>query len=380
MKPVFVCDLLDHVNLNVTAAFLVRSKETRFKKTGEPYLSLMLGDRTGEVEARMWENVDSAPPFDRDDFLKVKGLVQVFRNRPQISIHKLRRMEESEVEIADFFPRTERDVEQMFAELRAAVAEARNPQLRALLEAVLADPDVAARLKQAPAAKSLHHAYLGGLLEHIVSLCRLCRMVVTQYPSLDADLLLAAAVLHDLGKIRELEYSRSISYSTEGQLLGHIAMALGMVEEKLRALPDFPAPLRVLIEHMILSHHGELEFGSPKTPMFPEALVFHYLDNLDSKVNSMSAQLARDPLVEGNWTQRNPALGRSLLKWQKYLSQAAPAAETAAANDPSGEVAASDTAESPGGPAGPAATGHAETGQTALPWGGAGRGEEGGAS
>ena len=319
MKSIFVRDLPAHANLNVTTSFLVRSKETRFKKTGEPYLSLLLGDRTGEVEARVWDNVEAAPAFERDDFLKVKGLVQIFRNKPQISVHKLRRLEESEVEFGDFFPQTERDIEQMFAELCAAAAEARNPHLRALLQAVLADPEIAARLKRAPAARTLHHAYLGGLLEHIVSLCGLARMVTAHYPALDLDLLLAAAVLHDLGKIRELEYTRSISYSTEGQLLGHIVLALEMVHQKLSGLPDFPPALRVLVEHLIISHHGQYEFGSPRLPMFPEALVFHYLDDLDSKVNSMMGQLRSDPLVEGNWTARSPSLGRPLLKREKYL-------------------------------------------------------------
>ncbi len=346
LKSVFVRDLAAHVNLNVTTTFLVRSKETRFKKTGEPYLSLMLGDRTGEVEARMWENVEGAPPFDRDDFLKVKGLVQLFRNKPQISLHKLRRLEEKEIEIGDFFPRTGRDIEQMFGELRAAAAATANSHLRALLEAVLDDPEIAARLKQAPAAKSMHHAYLGGLLEHIVSLCGLARLVAAHYPSLDLDLLVAAAILHDLGKIRELDYARSIGYSTEGQLLGHIAMAMGMVQEKLRALPDFPPPLRVLVEHMVLSHHGELEFGSPKVPMFPEAVVFHFLDNLDAKINSMEGQLAADPLVEGDWTLWNASLGRALLKSRKYLGAGAPAAATSG-DEGAGEAAAKPAAGEP---------------------------------
>lgn len=337
MKPLFVCDLPVHVNASVTGFFLVCSKETRFKKSGEPYLLLSLGDRTGEVEARMWDNIEAAPAFERDDFLKVKAIVQIFRNRPQLTVQKLRRLEEREVELADFFPTAERDVEEMFSELAGMVADTGNSHLRALLQAVLADPEIAAGLKRAPAAKTLHHAYLGGLLEHVLSLCRLARLVAAHYAGLDRDLLIAGAVLHDLGKTRELDYRRSISYSTEGQLLGHIVLALSMVEEKLKALPDFPAPLRVLIEHLIVSHHGEYAFGSPRLPMFPEALVFHYLDDLDSKVNSMAAQLAGDALLAGEWTGRNLSLGRPLLKLDKYLgarAEAAGAAEQAGVSHP----------------------------------------------
>jgi 3'-5' exoribonuclease len=325
LKPVFVRDLPAHVNQTITTFFLVVARETRAKKTGEPYISLLLGDSSGEVEARVWENVDSMPAFERDDFVKVKGLVQVFRNKPQISVHRLRKAEESEIEIGDFFRRSARDAEEMFVELGGIVAEVANPYTRRLLESILEDEEIAAALRRAPAAKTLHHAYLGGLLEHILSLCALARLVAGQYPSLDLDLLIAAALLHDLGKIHELEYSRGISYSTEGHLLGHIVIGLRIVERKAAAIEGFPDGLRVLLEHFVISHHGEYEFGSPKTPMLPEALVFHYLDDLDSKMNHMSWHLESDGSLEGEWTTRSAALGRPLLKLREYL-KARPAA------------------------------------------------------
>ena len=228
----------------ITTSFLVHSKEIRQKKTGELYLSLLLGDRTGEVDAKMWDNVTEVlDTFDRDDFVKVKGLIQIFHNRPQLTIHKVRRMDDSEIDFADYFPSSRRDPEEMWAELRATVAAIGNPHLKALVEALLDDEDVARRYRRAPAAKQIHHAYLGGLLEHVLSLCTLARMVAAHYPNIDCDLLLTGVVLHDIGKIYELNYERGFSYSDDGQLLGHMTIALRMVADKLRGLPDFPPPL-----------------------------------------------------------------------------------------------------------------------------------------
>jgi len=319
MKSPYVKEL--QPNQTITAPFLVHTKEIRQKKTGEPYLSLMLGDRTGDVEAKMWDNVaEVMETFDRDDFVKVKGLVQVYHNRPQLTIHKLRRVDDSEVDFSDFFPASERDPEEMFAELREVIAGIGNPHLKALLEALFADEEIARRFRTAPAAKQVHHAFLGGLIEHVLSVCRLSRFAASHYKNIDADLLLTGAILHDLGKIYELNYSRSFSYSTEGQLLGHMIIALRMVDEKLRSLPGFPRGLRNLVEHIIISHHGRLEFGSPKVPLFPEALLLHFLDDLDSKMECMRSVLDRDRLIEGDFTMFSAPLERTLLKKWNYLS------------------------------------------------------------
>jgi len=353
MKSPYVNEL--EPNQLVTTSFLVHSKEIRQKKTGELYLSLQLGDRTGELDAKMWDNVTEVmDSFDRDDFVKVKGLVQVFHNRPQLTVHKVRRLDESEIDFADYFPASLRDPDEMWEELRANVAGCANPHLKALLEAMLDDPDIAARFRRAPAAKHIHHAFLGGLLEHVLSVCALARMAVSHYPNLDGDLLLAGVVLHDIGKIYELNYERGFSYSSDGQLIGHISIAMRMVAEKLRAIPDFPPPLRSLVEHMILSHHGHLEFGSPKLSMFPEALALHYLDDLDSKMECMRSLIANDRQMEGCFTAYSSPLERTALKKDRYLAEegapprareSAPAAESGA---PAAQPAA--TGRAPAGP------------------------------
>jgi 3'-5' exoribonuclease len=321
MKSPFVGTL--PINEPVTAHFLVLSKEIRQKKTGEPYLSLYLSDRTGEIEAKMWDNVaEVMETFERDDFLKVKGIVQVYQNRSQFTIHKLRKLEDHEVEFADFFPSSERDPEEMFAELRGIVNGFTNPHLKALLNSVLDDEPLASRYKMAPAAKTIHHAYRSGLLEHVLSLCQLAKMTAAHYKTIDLDLLLTGAVLHDVGKVEELSYARGFSYTPDGQLLGHIIQGLRIVHSKFEKLPDFPPKLRTLVEHMIISHHGELEFGSPKVPIFAEALLLHHLDNLDSKMDAVRGALQRDRAVEGEFTGWIAPLERVLLKKDKYLEEA----------------------------------------------------------
>ncbi len=325
MKSAFVSDL--RPNQDVTSSFLVQSKDVRLKKSGEPYLSLSLADNTGEIDAKMWDNVgDVMETFERDDFVKVKGRVQVYQNRPQFTIHRMVRIGDEDIDFADFFPASERDPDEMFAELRATINGIGNEHIRALLDALMDDPEIGPRFKRAPAAKTVHHAYLGGLLEHVLSLCQLCKMTAAHYPIVDLDLLLAGAVLHDIGKIEELSYRRSFGYTDDGQLLGHIIIGLRMIEEKLRGLPDFPPKLRTLIEHIVISHHGQLEFGSPKIPVFPEALLFHFLDNLDSKMENMRVVIDKDAQIEGSWTRYIPPLERYLLKKDVYLAgkEAAP--------------------------------------------------------
>jgi 3'-5' exoribonuclease len=320
MKAFFVRDL--QPNQVMTTTFLVHTKDVRQKKSGEPYLSLLLGDRTGEVDGKMWDNVGEVlDTFDRDDFVKVKGVLQVFQNRPQLTIHKMMRLQDSEIDLSDYFPCSERNPDEMFAELRAIIAGIQNPYLRALLDAFMEDEKIARLYRTAPAAKTVHHAFLGGLLEHVLSVCYLCRMTAGHYKDIDLDLLLTGAILHDVGKISELTYERAFGYSTDGQLLGHIMIGMQMLHDKICGVPDFPPKLRILLQHMILSHHGELEFGSPKVPVFPEALLLHHLDNLDSKMECMRAAVAKDRNVEGCWTMYNSQLDRSVLKKLRYMEQ-----------------------------------------------------------
>lgn len=335
-------------NRIITTSFLVHSKEIRQKKSGELYLSLLLGDRTGELDAKMFDNVPEViDAFERDDFVKVKGLIQVFHNRPQLTIHKMRRMDDSEIDFCDYFPSSKRDPEEMWRELRSTVSRMQNAHLKALLEAMLDDPEIAARYRRAPAAKQIHHAYLGGLLEHVLSLCGLARLTAGHYPQVDYDLLLTGVVLHDIGKIHELSYERGFSYSSEGQLLGHIQIGLRMVGDKLRGLPGFPPQLRTLVEHLVLSHHGQLEYGSPKLPLFPEALLLHYIDDMDSKMECMRAMIENDRQLEGCFTSYNTALSRPVLKKDKFWNrgvQAQPEPQPEAEPVPAAKPAVAESA------------------------------------
>lgn len=336
MKAPYVADL--QPNQVVTGIFLVLNKDIRQKKTGEPYLSLILGDRTGDLDAKMWDNAEEVmETFSRDDFVRTRGLVQVHHNRVQFAIQKLQKVDEKTVEFADFFPASKRDPTEMFAELRQIIGAFTNADLRALGNAVLDDEEIARLLKIAPAAKSMHHAYLGGLLEHIVSMCALAKFTAPHY-EVDLDLLLTGVLLHDIGKIHELSYDRGFGYTVPGHLLGHMYIGLRMLDEKLNSLPQFPPKLRTLIEHMILSHHGELEFGSSKQPLFPEALLLHFIDNMDSKMAAMRYAQDKDRSLEGLFTGFSGALERQVFRKDRYLQDAAapqaPAAVPAAAQPP----------------------------------------------
>jgi 3'-5' exoribonuclease len=326
MKDFYIGDCSRHENKVITSSFVVVIKQIKPKKTGEPYLALTLGDRSGQIEAKMWDNVDDVlEAFEQDDFVKVKGLINKYKNRFQLTIHKLRKLGESEIDFADYLPKTTKDIDQLWESLTSFVASFQNPHLKSLVEAFLADPQIAAAYRNAPAAKTLHHAYIGGLLDHVVSLFRSCDLMCRNYPQVNRDLLLTGAFLHDIGKIHELTYNRSFSYTSRGQLLGHMVIELEMLQAKLALVPGFPDELKTLIEHLIISHHGQYEFGSPKLPMFPEALMLHYLDDLDSKMEAMRSHFEREGLLDNPWTSYNAALGRPLLNTEKFLAPKKPA-------------------------------------------------------
>src|SRR5947209_2980518 len=228
MKSPYVGGLVP--NEIVTVQLIVINKEIGQKKTGEAYLSLHLADRTGEIEAKMWDNVPEVMhTFDRDDFVKVKGMLQIFQNRSQFTIHRLRRLQEHEVDLADYFPCSERDPSEMWVELQSIIAGLGDPHLRELLQLVFSDAALAEMYRMAPAAKNIHHACRGGLIERVLSLCALARLTASHYKEIDLDLLLAGAILHDIGKVNELSYARSFGYSADGQLLGHIVLGLRLL-------------------------------------------------------------------------------------------------------------------------------------------------------
>jgi 3'-5' exoribonuclease len=321
MKDFYICDCVQQENKIVTSSFVVVAKQIKPKKTGEPYLALTLGDRSGQLEAKMWDNVEEVlDSFEQDDFLKIKGLVNKYKQRFQLTVHKLRKLGESEIDFSDYLPKTTKDIDELWRTLTGFVDSFQNQHLKSLVQAFMTDAEIAAAYRNAPAAKTLHHAYIGGLLDHVVSLFRSCDLICQNYPQINRDLLLTGAFLHDIGKIHELTYNRSFSYSTKGQLLGHMIIELEMLQAKLATLPGFPDELKILIEHLIISHHGEYEFGSPKLPMFPEALMLHYLDDLDSKMEAMRAQFEREAALESPWTSYNASLGRPLLNSEKFLA------------------------------------------------------------
>ncbi len=321
MKDFYISDCVQQENKIVTSSFVVVAKQIKPKKTGEPYLALTLGDRSGQLEAKMWDNVEEVlDTFEQDDFLKIKGLVNKYKQRFQLTVHKLRKLGESEIDFSDYLPKTTKDIDELWRTLTGFVETFQNQHLKALVQAFMADPEIAAAYRNAPAAKTLHHAYIGGLLDHVVSLFRSCDLICKNYPQINRDLLLTGAFLHDIGKIHELTYNRSFSYSTKGQLLGHMIIELEMLQAKLAASPGFPDELKILIEHMIISHHGQYDFGSPKLPMFPEALMLHYLDDLDSKMEAMRAHFEREAALDSPWTSYNASLGRPLLNSEKFLA------------------------------------------------------------
>jgi len=318
MKTLFVKDLT--ADQSITTFFLVHEKEIRNTTSGKPYLRMELGDRSGTVEARMWEQFElAAKSIGRDDFVKVQARVEIYRNRPQLSLQQFRLARPEEIDLADYLPHTPHNVEELYQQLLRYVDDMRNPWLKQLVAYILNEPAIASRYKRAPAAKVMHHAYLGGLLEHVVGLCGLAKLVATHYPELDLDLLLTAAMLHDIGKLDELCYERSVAYTTEGQLLGHIVMELETVAKAMDAIGGFPAKLKTVVQHILISHHGEYEFGSPKLPMIREALAFHYMDDLDSKMGAVRAALAVDS-GEPEWSAYSGALGRKFLRLEKFLN------------------------------------------------------------
>ena len=320
MKTLFVSDLTGEQS--VTTFLLVHAKEIRSTKEGKQYLRMELGDRSGTIEARMWTKFELlVHDIARDDFVKVEGRVELYRDRPQLSLLQLRKARPEEIELADFLPHTKEDVEKMYAQLLDYAKGIRNTWLQQLVLSIVNDPAISTRYKKAPAAKVMHHAYLGGLLEHVVGLCGLAKQVAEHYPELDLDLLLTVAILHDVGKLDELCYTRAIGYTTGGQLLGHIVMELETVLRAIDKIPGFPAELKTVVQHLLISHHGEYEFGSPKLPMIREALVFHYLDDLDSKMAAARAALASESGDE-EWSAYSGALQRKFLKLDRYLKTA----------------------------------------------------------
>ena len=300
---------------------LVRSKETREKKNGLPYLRLLLADKTGSIDTKIWDNVtEISNVFQANDFVRVKGRVEIFNKQHQAVVTWLRRVPEDTLSLADFLPHTESDIESMYSNLLAAIGRFSNPDLRRLLGAIFRDPDFARLYKRAPAAMSNHHAKIGGLLEHVTGMLRVAETVASLYPEIDGDLLACGVLLHDAGKVYELTSERSFEYTDDGQLLGHIAMGTVWLNHWCDRTEGFPPRLKTLLLHLVLSHHGKQEFGSPVIPRFPEAMALNFIDDLSSKLEMMRDALA-GIAGESVWSARHRTLGRSILDTKAFLRQ-----------------------------------------------------------
>jgi 3'-5' exoribonuclease len=313
MEKIFVNELKK--GHTVESIFLVREKSLTRTKAGNPYLSLRLADRTGEIEGRIWENaLDFGGLFAKEDFIKVRGDVDEFQGTLQLRILKLRKCEESEVLLDDFLPKTPNNIEEMFSEIKKIAGLVRQPYLQKLLEAFFTDENFVKKFKLAPAAKGVHHSYLGGLLEHTLSIVQLILLIGPRYKGIDQDLLITSGILHDVGKVAELSFDRTFDYTDSGRLLGHIVLTVEMVDEKMRAIPEFPESLSLSLKHNLLSHHGEYAFGSPKLPMTLEALLLHQIDDLDAKVNGFLGWIEKEKEDPSRWTSYHKLFERFIFK------------------------------------------------------------------
>ncbi len=301
MNKVFVNDIRDKSRLE--SAFLVKEKIESLARNGKPYLTLHLMDKSGEIEGRVWENVETiGARFEKNDFIFIAAKATVYLGKMQLIVSELSRIPDNEVNLQDFLPAGERNVDEMLDELASVVESCRDSDLRRLLESFFSDADFLDRYSTAPAAKGMHHVYLGGLLEHSLAVARLVDLIAPVYQDLNRDLLVAGALLHDVGKVREMTYLRSFDYTDEGKLLGHISIGYEMVHEKISLIRDFPHEMSMLLKHMMLSHHGQYEYGSPKRPKTIEATVLNYLDDLDSKINGIRTHMRKETLSQSRWT------------------------------------------------------------------------------
>jgi 3'-5' exoribonuclease len=312
----------------VEEVYLITDKQLRANRNGNLYLQVELRDRTGSISARLWNAGEQLfRSFDTGDFLMVRGKVQLFQGALQMILSHVVRVESEKVNLSDFLPHTEHDVSKLLERMRAILLRLANPHLRALVECFLMDDAFLHDFSHAPAGVRNHHAYVGGLLEHVVTLLDAADRLLPLYPELDRDVLLAGVFLHDIGKVRELSYGKAFGYTDEGQLVGHLVIGVEMLNEKARKVPEltgepFPEELLLRLKHLIISHHGSYEFGSPKLPMTAEAIALHHLDNFDAKVHSFTRDIREDPNPTSAWTPFNQALQRRLFKGAADLSEA----------------------------------------------------------
>ncbi|HUT32799.1 MAG TPA: HD domain-containing protein [Planctomycetota bacterium] len=313
MPRKFIADL--HPGDTVQDVFLVRDKQLRTQRDGAFYMDMELADRTGVAPSKFWNATrELFEAFAPDDFVLVKARAESYRGKLQLVVTDVRRVEAASVDIAEFLPSTTKNVGQLMARVREIVKGTQDARLKALLEAFLADPEFVRGFQRAPAGVSIHHACLGGLLEHTVAVANLALRLADAYPNLNRDLLAAGALLHDIGKVESFEFERGFRYSDAGGLIGHLNIGASLIERKAAGIEGFPRPLLEQLLHLILSHHGAYEFGSPILPATAEAVALHYLDNLDAKLAAFETALLADVDEQANWTEWSRVFDRRLYK------------------------------------------------------------------
>ncbi|MFO1463390.1 MAG: OB-fold nucleic acid binding domain-containing protein [bacterium] len=308
MQKIFVRELQE--GSNVDSVFLCAHKVLLFGKNNKAYLNMKLLDKTGQIEARVWERAELlGQNFEKSDYVRAKGKVVFYQDHLQFNVFEIEKVADSQVNPADFLPTSKQDIPRMYQELLQICREdMKNPWVRQLMLGILEDPQYREAFQRAPAAKTNHHAWVGGLLEHILGLCKLAKAVLSFYPMINLDLVLAGLIMHDFGKIEEIESERSFEYTDKGRLIGHLIISIEILVRKAAEIPGFPEKILHHLEHIVLSHHGRLEYGSPKRPKTLEALVVHHLDDMDSKIQGFLDLVAREGENDSTWTSHNNRL------------------------------------------------------------------------
>jgi 3'-5' exoribonuclease len=312
-KTIYIKDIKAGDKIN--EFFLVAEKNSAYSQKGALYLNLRLKDKTGEVDGKVWDNVpELEKAFKKGDIVHIQSRALSYKNVLQLSLLNIRRAADDEVDPADYFPAAEGDIDDMYGQLMAYAEKVQSPPLKKLLDAFFQDEKTRELFKRAPAAKGFHHSYIGGLLEHTLSVTQLLDQVTDHYPGMNRDLIITGGILHDIGKIHEFTYDRLVDYSDEGRLIGHIVLGVEMANAKMAAIEDFPEQLAMELRHILLSHHGVLEFGSPKRPKTLEALIVHHMDDLDAKINAFREFIKDADGNESDWTPFHRLLERFIYK------------------------------------------------------------------
>ncbi len=290
----------------VTSIFLVKEKNMALGKNGKPFMTILLGDNTGTMDARVWGQVDEfSKECEVGSLIQVKGHVQLFQNRKQFIISKINRVNEKEFNLADFIMKSSFSSEDMYLEVLGFAKEVKSEPIKQLIFSVLEDPEIKTMLYKAPAAKTIHHAWYGGLLEHIVSILKILKPLAEHYSFMNRDYLYFGAIFHDIGKLWELHYEESFGYTDRGRLIGHMEIACELIDKKSAKILGFPNDLKDILKHIVLSHHGRLEYGSPKRPKLLEAFLVAYIDDLDSKINQIHTFVESEKSSGEKWSRFN---------------------------------------------------------------------------